>query len=60
MVIAHQGGWDETAFLLVPLLIIATLLTVANRRANRVAAARKQAHAETDPESETIDDEPPN
>ena len=51
MVIAHQGGWDEIAFLVLPLTIIATLLAVANRRANKVAALRKQSHEETDPEA---------
>lgn len=51
MVIAHQGGWDEFAFLLVPLTIIAALLAVANRRANKVAALHKQALEETDPEA---------
>ncbi|MEO8692014.1 MAG: hypothetical protein ABI658_00775 [Acidimicrobiales bacterium] len=45
MVLAHQGGWDEFGLVLVPLLIIAVLLFVANRRANRVAEARRQAMA---------------
>jgi hypothetical protein len=45
MVLAHQGGWDEFGLVLVPLLIIAVLLFIANRRANRVAEARRQAMA---------------
>ena len=43
MVLAHQGGWDEFGLVLVPLLIIAVLLFIANRRANRVAEERRQA-----------------
>ena len=43
MVLAHQGGWDEYGLVLVPLLVIAVLLFIANRRANRVAEERRQA-----------------
>ena len=43
MVLAHQGGWDEFGLVLVPLLVIAVLLFIANRRANRVAEERRQA-----------------
>lgn len=59
MLIAHQGGWDEMALVLVPLSIIAILLTVANRRANKFAALRGQALEESDSESETFDDGTP-
>ena len=45
MVLAHQGGWDEFGLVLVPLLVIVVLLFIANRRANRVAEARRQATA---------------
>ena len=31
--IAHQGGWDEAAFVLVPLVIFFMLLRVAKQRA---------------------------
>ena len=41
MVLAHQGGWDEVLLVLVPLLVIAGLLYIANRRANRVQQARR-------------------
>lgn len=30
--LAHQGGWDEALFVLVPLAVFAALLAVANRR----------------------------
>ena len=43
MVLAHQGGWDEYGLVLVPLLVIAVLLFIANRRANRVAEERRRA-----------------
>lgn len=48
--LAHQGGWDEIAMVAVPLLLVATLLVVANRRATR-EQARQRAAAETDPDS---------
>ena len=35
---AHQGGWDEALFVLVPLGIFAFLLTRAAKRADREAA----------------------
>jgi hypothetical protein len=41
LLVAHQGGWDEIAFVLLPIALFAGLLAVANRR-----AARQQA--ETD------------
>lgn len=34
MVLAHQGGWDEALFVVVPLLIFAGVLQVAKRRAD--------------------------
>lgn len=35
-IIAHQGGWDESLLVLVPLLILALLLLVARRRVDRM------------------------
>jgi len=32
---AHQGGWDEMLFVLVPIALFAGLLALANRRAMR-------------------------
>ena len=37
-VLAHQGGWDEIGFVLVPIALFALLLAVANRRATRAQA----------------------
>jgi hypothetical protein len=35
MIYAHQGGWDEFLLVLGPLLIIAWLVSVAKKRADR-------------------------
>ena len=32
-IVAHQGGWDELAFVLLPIGLFAGLLAIANRRA---------------------------
>ena len=32
--LAHQGGWDEILFVAAPLVVLAALLAVANRRAD--------------------------
>ena len=36
MIFAHQGGWDEFLLVIGPLLVIAWLVSVAKKRANRV------------------------
>ena len=41
-VIAHQGGWDEILFVVVPIVIFAGLLAVANRRASRIEEQRHE------------------
>ncbi len=38
--LAHQGGWDEIALVGGPILILAGLLWIANRRADKLAAER--------------------
>jgi hypothetical protein len=40
-VLAHQGGWDEILFVVVPIAIFAGLLVVANRRASRIEEQRR-------------------
>jgi hypothetical protein len=30
--VAHQGGWDEALFVLLPIAVFAALLAVVNRR----------------------------
>ena len=46
-VFAHQGGWDEVLFVVVPIAIFAALLVVANRRASRIEEQRR--HRGDDP-----------
>jgi len=42
LVLAHQGGWDELGFVLVPIALFAGLLAIANRRAVRAQAEQAQ------------------
>jgi hypothetical protein len=37
MLVAHQGGWDEAVFVAVPMVVLAGLLVLARRRAEREA-----------------------
>ena len=46
-VLAHQGGWDEVGFVLLPIALFALLLAVANRRATRA-----QAEEQPEPDDE--------
>jgi hypothetical protein len=34
--VAHQGGWDEALFVVIPMLVIIGLLRLARRRAERM------------------------
>ena len=43
LVLAHQGGWDEVLFVLVPISLFAGLLALANKRATRAQAERDEA-----------------
>ena len=45
MVLAHQGGWDEALMVLVPIGVLAALLTLATRRAR---AQRRRDHSADD------------
>jgi hypothetical protein len=53
MLLAHQGGWDEILFALTPLVVVAALLRLANRRANAAQAARRVAAGEPPAERDT-------
>ena len=46
--LAHQGGWDELLFVLVPIALFAGLLAIANRRATR-AQVEKDDPSDDDP-----------
>ena len=45
--VAHQGGWDELLFVLVPIGLFGALLAIANRR-----AAHMEAEREADPDDQ--------
>lgn len=45
--LAHQGGWDELIFVLVPIALFGALLAIANRRATAA-----QAEHDADPDDE--------
>lgn len=51
MVLAHQGGWDELLFVLLPIALFAGLLAVANRRASRQQSAEPD-RSDADPPEE--------
>ena len=38
MILAHQGGWDEFLLVIGPLLLIAWLVSVAKKRADRTVS----------------------
>lgn len=42
LLLAHQGGWDEIALVLGPIIILGGLLMLANRRADRIASKRDE------------------
>jgi hypothetical protein len=52
-VLAHQGGWDEMLFVLVPISIFAGLLALANRRATQGMA---DDDVDVEPGDEAADD----
>lgn len=47
-VLAHQGGWDEIAFVLAPLILFAVLLFLARRRVERMPPAGAAEESDTD------------
>ena len=42
VLLAHQGGWDETLMVLAPVVLVAALLHRANRRAKQHLARQAQ------------------
>ncbi|MFN0028888.1 MAG: hypothetical protein ACKV2O_17135 [Acidimicrobiales bacterium] len=55
--LAHEGGWDEIGLVAIPLLVVAALLVMANRRAKRVLAQRQTELSET-PQTESAAGDP--
>lgn len=49
MIFAHQGGWDELALVALPLLVIAVLLIIANKRVS--AKLDDAQNSESNPDS---------
>jgi hypothetical protein len=45
--LAHQGGWDELLFVLLPIALFAGLLAIANRRASRMQAEQRTTDDES-------------
>lgn len=43
MLVAHQGGWDEAAFTVVPIAVFGLLLWLAKRRAERADGGEPDA-----------------
>lgn len=59
-IVAHQGGWDEAVFVLVPIAIFAVLLALANRRA-AAAMTNDPVHLDApdvEPEPDAVNDDP--
>jgi hypothetical protein len=48
VLLAHQGGWDEILFVLVPIALFAGLLAMANKRAQRMADEQRQQQHDDD------------
>lgn len=54
-VLAHQGGWDEILMVAGPLLVFASVLWLANKRANdRLAQIAADEDNESDPEADQL------
>jgi len=54
--VAHQGGWDELLFVLVPISLFGGLLAIANKRASSVQAEREAVDVDHDGDG---DSDPP-
>jgi hypothetical protein len=46
VVLAHHGGWHDMILVLVPIVVIAAVLAVAKRRADRLSAERAARDSE--------------
>jgi len=49
LLLAHQGGWDESLFVVGPIIVFAALLFVAKRRADVEAAEAEDRHPPAQP-----------
>ena len=48
VILAHQGGWDELLMVAVPIMVVAVLLMVANRRARTALGEQAAPPADDD------------
>ena len=46
-ILAHQGGWDEALFVVVPMAVLLALLAIAQRRAVAEHEAEHEGGEET-------------
>lgn len=58
-VVAHQGGWDEAVFVALPMVVLAALLWLARRRAEREAGEDAEAGVPTGDPGGAPPPEPP-
>ena len=50
LVLAHQGGWDEALFVVVPMVVVVALLGLAQRRAAAEQEAERRDQGPVDPD----------
>lgn len=56
LLLAHQGGWDEALFVVVPMIVLVGLLALAQRRAQAEHEAEHGAeHAPAGAETATAE-----
>jgi len=51
--VAHQGGWDELLFVLVPISLFGGLLAIANKRASTAQAERDAVEVDPDTDGDS-------
>lgn len=51
-VLAHQGGWDEILMVLAPIVVIAAMVRLVQRRAERANAAELDESTAVSPGAE--------
>ena len=55
--LAHQGGWDEVAIVVVPLIVMFGVLVVANRKAKELAEADAKTKSDAEIAAKTEPEE---
>lgn len=57
LLLAHSGGWDEAAFVALPVALFGGLLAVANRRAQAEERRQTDGDQATDSDRNECDEE---